>query len=64
MTSASFVDWMKAKQLEVEETLSLYLPSTTATPIRLHEAMSYATLDGGKRIRPLLVFAAGELLLR
>jgi farnesyl diphosphate synthase len=61
MNSASFVDWMKAKQLEVEEALSLYLPSTTATPIRLHEAMSYATLNGGKRIRPLLVFAAGEL---
>lgn len=61
MTSASFVDWMKSKQVEVEDALSLYLPSTTATPIRLHEAMSYATLDGGKRVRPLLVFAAGEL---
>ncbi len=28
---------------------------------RLHEAMRYAVLDGGKRVRPLLVHAAGEL---
>jgi farnesyl diphosphate synthase len=30
-------------------------------PARLHEAMRYATLEGGKRVRPLLVFAAGEV---
>src|SRR6185503_14236934 len=30
-------------------------------PQRLHEAMRYAVLDGGKRVRPLLAFAAGEL---
>jgi len=31
-------------------------------PARLHEAMRYATLEGGKRVRPLLTFAAGELV--
>jgi farnesyl diphosphate synthase len=29
--------------------------------VRLHAAMRYATLEGGKRVRPLLAFAAGEL---
>ena len=33
-------------------------------PARLHEAMRYAVLDGGKRVRPLLVFAAGALFGR
>jgi farnesyl diphosphate synthase len=41
--------------------LATYLPGTAETPQRLHEAMRYAVLDGGKRVRPLLVFAAGEL---
>jgi farnesyl diphosphate synthase len=30
-------------------------------PARLHAAMRYAVLGGGKRVRPLLAFAAGEL---
>ena len=30
-------------------------------PTRLHQAMRYAVLDGGKRVRPLLVYAAGEV---
>ena len=33
-------------------------------PARLHEAMRYATLEGGKRVRPLLAFAAGEVSRR
>ena len=37
------------------------LPSAEIAPQRLHEAMRYAVLDGGKRVRPLLAFAAGEL---
>ena len=57
----SFMEWMKAVQTDVERALAQYLPSAEEVPARLHEAMRYATLDGGKRIRPLLVFAAGEL---
>jgi farnesyl diphosphate synthase len=38
------------------------LPAQDATPQRLHEAMRYAVLSGGKRVRPLLVYATGECL--
>jgi len=38
------------------------LPPATQNPARLHEAMRYAVLSGGKRIRPLLVYATGECL--
>jgi farnesyl diphosphate synthase len=37
------------------------LPSADVAPQRLHAAMRYSVLDGGKRVRPLLAFAAGEL---
>jgi farnesyl diphosphate synthase len=56
-----FGDWMKAVQLTVENGLASYLPAVTEVPGRLHDAMRYAALDGGKRVRPLLVFAAGQL---
>lgn len=59
--SSTFQLWMKSIQGEVEVSLQEYLPSVQATPQRLHEAMAYAVLDGGKRVRPLLVFAAGKL---
>ena len=38
------------------------LPAADQTPRRLHEAMRYAVISGGKRIRPLLVYATGECL--
>ena len=53
---------MRAHQLQVEEALELVLPAATLAPARLHEAMRYAVLGGGKRIRPLLSFAAGEVV--
>ncbi len=43
----------------VEQALERFLPSTEKPPARLHEAMRYAVLSGGKRIRPVLVYAAG-----
>jgi len=46
----------------VEKTLSDALPDASAEPQRLHAAMRYSVLGGGKRIRPLLVYATGELL--
>ncbi|MFZ4535272.1 polyprenyl synthetase family protein [Propionivibrio sp.] len=52
---------MQAVQTRVEATLSRLLPPAEAIPARLHQAMRYASLNGGKRIRPLLTFAAGEL---
>jgi farnesyl diphosphate synthase len=45
----------------MESRLAQCLPAPEFSPARLHEAMRYAVLGGGKRIRPLLTFAAGEL---
>ena len=39
--------------------LDLALPPAGQAPQRLHEAMRYAVLNGGKRIRPLLIYATG-----
>jgi geranylgeranyl diphosphate synthase type II len=42
----------------IEDTLSELLPSESQAPGRLHRAMRYSTLDGGKRIRSALCVAA------
>jgi farnesyl diphosphate synthase len=52
---------MAAVQTRMEEVLQRLLPAPTFVPERLHRAMHYAVLGGGKRVRPLLSFAAGEL---
>jgi len=57
----SFLDWMQGIQVGMEVVLERFLPAADQIPQRLHQAMRYTTLDGGKRIRPLLVYAAGEL---
>jgi len=46
----------------VNGVLAEALPAASETPRRLHEAMRYAVLSGGKRLRPLLVYATGECL--
>ena len=61
MNSPSFADWMVATQARTETALAHHVPSADCMPGRLHEALRYATLGGGKRVRPLLAFAAGEL---
>jgi farnesyl diphosphate synthase len=61
MGSLRFSDWMKAVQARTEEMLDTFLPPAAAEPVKLHDAMRYTTLGGGKRVRPLLVHAAGEL---
>ena len=53
--------WLQAGSARAEVALDLRLDSAHLLPQRLHEAMRYAAQGGGKRIRPLLVFAAGEL---
>lgn len=45
--------------LRVEDALDRFLPPARVEPARLHEAMRYASLNGGKRIRAMLVYAAG-----
>jgi farnesyl diphosphate synthase len=56
-----FQDWARLRQARMETVLVQLLPSADLAPQRLHQAMRYAALDGGKRVRPLLAFAAGEL---
>ena len=58
---ADFQGWIAAQQVRFEDVLRELLPRADVAPQRLHEAMRYAVLDGGKRVRPLLAFAAGEL---
>jgi farnesyl diphosphate synthase len=52
---------MGQAQSRVEAALERFLPAGEIVPRRLHQAMRYAVLGGGKRVRPLLAFAAGEL---
>ena len=52
---------MGAVQARMETVLQRLLPRPEIVPERLHRAMHYAVLGGGKRVRPLLAFAAGEL---
>ena len=58
---AGFTAWMGSIRARVEAALARGLPAPQHAPLRLHQAMRYAALEGGKRVRPLLTFAAGEL---
>ncbi|MDO4641273.1 MAG: polyprenyl synthetase family protein [Neisseria sp.] len=53
--------WQQKAQAQTELALERVLPLASALPHTLHDAMRYAALDGGKRLRPLLVLAASEL---
>ena len=56
MNGADFELWMRERQRAVDEALDRFVPADA--PAGLGEAMRYGVLDGGKRIRPLLVFGA------
>ena len=56
----TFDSWSHARLQRVDAALHKLLPPANIAPQRLHEAMRYAVLGGGKRVRPLLAFAAGE----
>ena len=60
--ASDFAAWMGAIQARVEAALARLLPAPDIVPQRLHQAMRYAALGGGKRVRPLLAFAAGDLV--
>ncbi len=51
---------MQACRDRIESVLEALLPSVAIAPDKLHAAMRYAVLGGGKRVRPLLAYAAGE----
>ncbi|MBI5791394.1 MAG: polyprenyl synthetase family protein [Rhodocyclales bacterium] len=56
-----FLTWMSAVQRRTESTLEAALPAADLAPARLHQAMRYSVLGGGKRVRPLLCHAAGAI---
>ena len=60
--SQNFQNYLYACKQRVETVLERWLPESRIQPERLHEAMRYATLGSGKRIRPMLVYAAGKAL--
>jgi farnesyl diphosphate synthase len=53
--------WSGERSRRIESVLDLALASTDGLPGRLHDAMRYATLGGGKRVRALLAYGGGEL---
>ncbi len=57
-----FSMWMQDVQARMEGVLGTLLPAANIAPAPLHDAMRYAVLGGGKRVRALLVFAAGEVV--
>jgi farnesyl diphosphate synthase len=55
-----FADRVADYQSRIESVLDRVLPPAGDEPQRLHAAMRYAVLGGGKRVRPILVYAGGE----
>jgi len=49
-------------QQRVDNALDYWLPSDSVNPVRLHQAMRYAVLAPGKRVRPILVYATAAAL--
>ncbi len=56
-----FQTWAAIRGARIETLLAKLMPGPEIAPERLHAAMRYAVLGGGKRVRPLLAFAAGEV---
>lgn len=48
-------------QQRIQDLMEHYLPEDSQAPLRLQQAMRYAVFNGGKRIRPLLVYATGQI---
>jgi farnesyl diphosphate synthase len=61
--TAPFDAWMEETQARSERALDALLPPADTVPHKLHEAMRYTVLGGGKRIRPLLAYASGALFI-
>ena len=53
---------LRAHAARAEAALQQRLPPADELPARLHAAMRYSALDGGKRVRPMLVYTTGEVL--
>ena len=61
MSEVSFMDWMKERQAHFESVAEVGIPGSDVFPQGLHEAMRWSILEGGKRVRPLLCYAASAI---
>jgi geranylgeranyl diphosphate synthase type II len=55
-------DYLGSRRVLVDRTLDAHLPPAATPPPLIHEAMRYAVLGGGKRLRPILAIAAAEAI--
>ncbi|RBM03318.1 geranyl transferase [Acidithiobacillus ferridurans] len=62
VNNETFAQFRSRSVRRIEDVLETLLPPAHLLPARLHDAMRYSTLGGGKRVRPLLVYAAGACL--
>ncbi|HVV67587.1 MAG TPA: farnesyl diphosphate synthase [Gammaproteobacteria bacterium] len=58
----TWTEYTEQRRERINQVLAQVLPPANQEPTRLHQAMRYAVLTGGKRLRPLLVYATGETL--
>ena len=56
----AFAAQLESWRARMEAALAARLPDSTAVPTRLHQAMRYSVLGGGKRVRPMLLFASAR----
>jgi geranylgeranyl pyrophosphate synthase len=59
--AADLSGWMEVHRARVETALDRRLPSADSPPAALHRAMRYSALAGGKYLRPMLVYATGDV---
>lgn len=62
MNKEEFKKIFEEKRLKIEEAIQKYLPAEDTRPAIIHQAMHYSMKVGGKRLRPILLLAAHELL--
>jgi len=62
MNADPIIDYLARRATEVNEALDRFVPSEETPPEKLHRAMRYSLLAGGKRLRPALVLASGEAM--
>jgi len=55
-------EYLKIKRKEIDEALENCLPKEDAYPPKIHRAMRYSLLNGGKRIRPILTMATSKVV--
>lgn len=60
--SNALKEFITTSQNRVERALEKRLPDAHTLPLKLHQAMRYCTLDGGKRMRPMLTYSTGQAL--